>query len=72
MQAGSAASLPALMPVLQQFLASASERGAALERAQAVVPTLPPFEARVGVYYLKIMKNVLKKGDGYLQAECAL
>lgn len=59
------------MPALRQFLAGGDEREAALARAQEVVPTLPPFEARVGVYYLKIMKNVIKKGDSYLQAECA-
>jgi len=68
---GEPGQLKALRPLLDKFLlpANAAKRSAIVEETEKEVAKLSTFEAGYGKWYVKIMGNVVKKGDEYIGNE---
>lgn len=66
--AGPALRVAQLDPMVQAFT-RINDRVDILERSKALVQGMSVSEAMVSKWYLKIMNNIIKKGDEYLQTE---
>ncbi|KAK3239890.1 hypothetical protein CYMTET_50210 [Cymbomonas tetramitiformis] len=64
-KAGPPGAVEALSPILAEFLAEGADLTAALAKAEATVKTLDEDLLSAGQYYVKVFKNMIKKGMDY-------
>jgi len=64
-KAGPPGTVEALSPILAEFLAEGANLDAVLAKAEAAVKTLDEDTLSSGQYYVKVFKNMIKKGMDY-------